>query len=75
MTNKEKEILTALCDRIYFSEAIDVDDIDTLNSLYWGVKRLIGYKPNKKRFVESLTGAEKEVLDIGLLKHANRKYE
>lgn len=75
MTNEEKNQLIELCDRIYFGEAIGVDDIETLASLYAEVKRLIGYKPNKKRFVASLIGAEKESLDIDLLKFVNRKYE
>ena len=75
MTNEEKKILVDLCDRIYFGEAIDVDDIDAFDSLYWGVKRLIGYKPNKKRFLETLTDTEKEILDIEMLNNCNRKYE
>lgn len=73
MTNKEREILVALCDRVYFGEAIGVDDIDTLASLYAEVKTLIGYKPNKKRFAESLIGTEKETLDIEMLNFINRK--
>ena len=60
MTKEEKDELTELCDRIYYAESIDVDDIEGLESLYRSVKRLIKYKANIKRFENSLFGSELE---------------
>lgn len=62
MTKEEKRTLAELCDRVYFGEDIDVDDIEALESLYQEVKKMIGYKPNKKRLIGTLTYSERQKL-------------
>lgn len=58
MTNKERQTLAELCDRIYYGEEIDVDTIDAYDSLYHAVKHIIQYKPSKKRLIRTLTDNE-----------------
>lgn len=61
MTKEEKRTLVELYDRVYFGENIDVDRIEGLESIYQEVKRMIDYRPNKKRFINSLTDTEIQI--------------